>query len=115
MSAPQLIRITRQQYNDEMSGKVGSLLFPNQLYDTTHYVDTAKLRQQLKTLGWELPKGKKISVLLHTDTHPNYKNKQNTAITYKEPLCASYKQDGAYYGSWGCMSNHPVSDVYIVV
>jgi hypothetical protein len=113
---PQTIRITPQQYKDTIANKLGSLMFPNELYDATHYVDKKELRKTINKLNWDIPKGARVkAVLLQTTQHPNFKNFQNLNITYEVPLCASANQDGAYQKEGFTVSNHPVGDVYIVI
>ena len=101
---------------------MGSLMFPSQLYDCLHYVDKNELRKDLIADGFQFVKGAKIlKVLTHTDEHPEYKNVQNEMVRYKSPLCSDKNMAGAFYYQskipdfkyWA--TNHPVSDVTIVV
>ena len=108
--------ISNAEYEAALMSKVGSLMFPNELHNSTSYVDTKKLK---KTLGDKLPAGKKIvGVMVHTTESPLFKNKLNKAVSYKSPICAMPTQDGAYYTSkYGIdlyLCDHPVGDVIVV-
>lgn len=110
--------ITHEQYQQQLKDKIGTLMFPDELHNSTGYVDLVKLRKNIKD---QIPKGKKIvGVLVHTTSSPHFKNVANTQVHYKSPLCAHATQDGAYkkncaYGGgemW--VSDHPVGDVIVV-
>jgi len=108
--------ITAQEYKDSLEGKVGTLMFPDDLHNSTGYVDLVKLRKNIKD---KMPKGTKImGVLVHTTSSPLFKNVANTQVPYKSPLCAHATQDGAYkvnkYGMEMFVSDHPVGDVIVV-
>lgn len=115
--------ISNATFKTEAKSKLGSLCFPNQFSDTTHYVDVPELHNALIANGFQLAKGAKIlRVLTQTDEHPEYKNIQNKIVRYKTPLCGSREMDGAFYHQspkipdlqyWALY--HPVSDVTIVV
>jgi hypothetical protein len=108
---------------EEYQSKMGTGLFPSQLYDCLHHVDTKRLRKRLIADGFQFVKGAKIlKILTHTDEHPDYKNIQNEMVRYRTPICASRDMAGAFYYQsakipqlqyWA--TNHPVSDVIIVV
>lgn len=108
--------ISNENYERTLAAKVGSLMFPDELHNSTSYVDTKKLK---KTLGDRIPAGKKIvGVMVHTTESPLFKNIQNKAVSYKSPLAAMPTQDGAYYTSkYGIdlyLCDHPVGDVIVV-
>lgn len=103
-----------EQYGD----KVGSLLFPDEWYDCEKYVDKVKLRMNIKD---KLPNGVRIvKVLIPVDTSPRFKNIANRLVPYKNPLCASKEQDGAYYKTYPEInfamyaSDFPVGDAIVV-
>ena len=108
--------ISQEQYTQELKDKIGTLMFPDELHNSTGYVDLVKLRKNIKD---QMPKGAKIlAVLVHTDSSPLFKNVANTQVPYKSPLCAHPTQDGAYktnkYGFEAFISDHPVGDVIVV-
>lgn len=108
--------ISNENYERTLMSKVGSLMFPDELWNSTHYVDTKKLK---KTLGDRIPAGKKIvGVMVHTTSSPLFKNIQNKDVSYKTPLAAMPNQDGAVlvskYGIELYESSHPVGDVIVV-
>jgi hypothetical protein len=108
--------ISNAEYEASLMSKVGSLMFPDELHNSTSYVDRTKLK---KTLGDKLPAGKKIvGVMVHTTESPLFKNILNKAVSYKSPLAAMPTQDGAYYTSkYGIdlyLCDHPVGDVIVV-
>lgn len=109
--------ISNTEYKASHKDKVGSLMFPDELHNSTHYVDLKKLK---KTLGDRIPAGKKIvGVLVHTDASPLFKNVLNKEVSYKTPLCAAPNQEGAYkklmFGQIEAfVCDHPVGDVIVV-
>jgi len=109
--------ISNENYQRTLKSKVGSLMFPDELHNSTHYVDLKKLK---KTLGDRIPAGKKIvGVLVHTDASPLFKNILNKEVSYKTPLCAAPDQEGAYkklmFGQIEAfVCDHPVGDVIVV-
>jgi len=108
---------------DEYQSKMGTLMFPSQFCDCLHHVDTKELRKDLIADGFQFARGAKIlKVLTQTDEHPEYKNVVNVMVRYKTPLCADRNHAGAFFTRiksrpefqyWA--TNHPVSDVTIVV
>lgn len=108
--------ISNAEYKASIQSKVGSLMFPDELHNSTSYVDTKKLK---KTLGDRIPAGKKIvGVLVHTTESPLFKNILNKEVSYKSPLAAMPEQEGAYlttkYGIELYLCDHPVGDVIVV-
>jgi hypothetical protein len=115
--------ISNQEFQQNLKDKVGTLMFPDELHNSTGYVDLVKLK---KTLKDQIPKGrgrnakKIVGVLVHTTSSPHFKNVANRQVHYKSPLCAHATQDGAYkkncaYGGgemW--VSDHPAGDVIVV-
>jgi hypothetical protein len=111
--------ISKARYEAEYNDKVGSLLFPSDWYDCLHYVDTTKLRKNIKN---QLPSGATIlRVLIPVDTSSRYKNIANRKIPYKTALCADRTQEGAYYKEYPEMnfamwaSDFPVGDAVVVI
>ena len=108
---------------DEYQSKMGTGMFPSQLYNCVSYVDTKELRKDLIADGFQFVKGARIvGVLTQTDEHPEYKNVQNGMVRYKTPLCADRNMAGAFFTHlkarpdfqyWAV--NHPVGDVIIVM
>ena len=108
---------------DEYQSKMGTGMFPSQLYNCLHHVDTKELRKDLIADGFTFAKGARIvAVLTQTDEHPNYKNIQHGMVRYKSPICADKNMAGAFYYQsakipqlqyWA--THHPVGDVIIVV
>ena len=108
--------ISNEQYKQELKDKIGTLMFPDELHNSTGYVDLVALRKNIKD---QIPKGKKIvGVIVHTTSSPHFKNVANRQVPYKSPLCAHPTQDGAYqvnkYGMEMFVSDHPVGDVIVV-
>lgn len=104
--------ITNAEYKQNIAGKVGTLMFSDDYYDATHYVDVSKVRKQFGLKG-------KIKIMITTDSHPEFKNIANKDIPYKHRMCASHDYDGAYlvtdgrFGQYYAM-DYPVGDAYIV-
>lgn len=99
--------------------KVGSLMFPEDLHNSTHYVDCVALKKHLiKEKIWSGGAKKIAAVLVQTTSHPEFKNIQNKDIPYKSAIAAHPTQDGAYqttkYGIEAFVSDHPVGDVIVV-
>ena len=108
--------ISNENYERTLKSKVGSLMFPDELHNSTSYVDLKKLK---KTLGDRIPAGKKIvGVMVHTTESPLFKNILNKEVSYKSPLAAMPEQEGAYlttkYGIELYLCDHPVGDVIVV-
>ena len=108
--------ISNENYERTLKSKVGSLMFPDELHNSTSYVDLKKLK---KTLGDRIPAGKKIvGVMVHTTESPLFKNTLNKEVSYKSPLAAMPEQEGAYlttkYGIELYLCDHPVGDVIVV-
>lgn len=111
--------ISKATYEAEYNDKVGSLLFPSDWYDCLSYVDTTKLRKNIKN---QLPSEATIlRVLIPVDTSSRYKNIANRKIPYKVPMCADRTQEGAYYKEYPEMnfamwaSDFPVGDAVVVI
>lgn len=110
--------ITHSQYQQQLKDKIGTLMFPDELHNSTGYVDLVKLRKNIKD---QIPKGKKIvGVIVHTTNSPHFKNIANRQVPYKNPLCAHPTQDGAYKKKFSyCpeemfVSDFPAGDVIVV-
>lgn len=115
--SPSVQVISYENYNQSLKSKVGSLMFPDEIYNTTHLVDLKKLK---KNIGSQFPSHAKkiVGVLVHTTSSPLFKNIQNMKVPYKTPVCAMEEQDGAYllnkYGFESFVSDYPVGDVIVV-
>ena len=71
--------IPHSQYQQQLKDKIGTLMFPDELHNSTGYVDLVKLRKNIKD---QIPKGKKIvGVIVHTTSSPNFKNIANGRLT----------------------------------
>ena len=67
--------IPHSQYQQQLKDKIGTLMFPDELHNSTGYVDLVKLRKNIKD---QIPKGKKIvGVIVHTTSSPNFKKIAN--------------------------------------
>jgi hypothetical protein len=101
--------IPHSQYQQQLKDKVGTLMFPDELHNSTGYVDLVKLRKNIKD---QIPKGKKIvGVIVHTTNSPHFKNIANRQVPYKTPLFAHPTQDGAYMKKFSyCAEEVPVCD-----
>lgn len=115
MSSAKVIIITEKEFNEMFADKVGTLMFPDDLWDCMGYVDCKKMRSELKN---DLPRGAKIKkVLIHNEPSAGYKNIKNTKIPYAYRLCCSETHDGAFrdkqLGMWLC--NYPVGDAIVVI
>ena len=111
--------INKATFEEQYGNKVGSILFPSDWYDCLSYVNTTKLRKNIKD---QVPKGARIlGVLVPTTASPTYKNVANKQVPYKTPLCADRNQDGAYYKTYPEMnfamwaSDFPVGDAIVVI
>ena len=63
--------ITKKEYEQNLKNKVGSLCFPDDYWDATYYVNQYKLKKHFGLKG-------KIEVIITTNSHPDFKNIQNT-------------------------------------
>jgi hypothetical protein len=104
--------LTKAQYEQNIKDKVGTLMFGDDFYDATSYVDCAKVRKQFGLKG-------KIQIIITTQSHPEFKNIANLDIPYKTPVCSAEDTAGAYrhtygpgYSMWA--TNNPVGDAYII-
>ena len=109
--------VSFEDYQKNLKDKVGSLMFPEDLHDSTHYVNLPLLKT---TLGDRIPTGQKIvAVLVQTRSHENWRNLVNPLVSYKSPLCCHETQHGAYKKmDWGIeryVSDAPVGDVIVVI
>jgi hypothetical protein len=111
--------INKATFEEQYRNQVGSLLFPSDWYDCLHYVNTTKLRKNIKD---QVPKGARIlKVLVPVDTSARYTNVANKQVPYKNPVCADRTQDGAYYKTYPEMnfamwaSDFPVGDAIVVI
>jgi hypothetical protein len=109
--------VSFEDYKKNLKDKVGSLMFPDDLHDSTHYVNLPLLKT---TLGDRIPTGQKIvAVLVQTRSHENWRNLVNPLVSYKSPLCCHETQHGAYKKmDWGMerwVSDAPCGDVIVVI
>jgi hypothetical protein len=109
--------VSFEDYQKNLKDKVGSLMFPDDLHDSTHYVNLPLLKT---TLGDRIPTGQKIiAVLVQTRSHENWRNLVNPLVSYKSPLCCHETQHGAYKKTdWGMeiyVSDAPCGDVIVVI
>jgi len=105
--------INQITFKTTYEGKVGTLMFPDELWDCKNYVDMEKFR---KTIKDKLPKGARIqSILVYTNPSPNFKNIANKDIPYKTAVCVDKTADGAFKGKYGIMSAlNPLGDAIVV-
>ena len=122
MTEPTLTIISNTQYENEYQSKTGSLMFPDDWWNCLNYVDTKRLRRNLKEQSITLPKGSKfLRILVPTTNNPEFQNKRNTNIPYATSVCADRDMDGAYYKSYPEMNfsmwavDYPVGNAIIVV
>ena len=105
--------INEATYNAEYAHKTSSsLMFPAEMFECLHYVDTAKLRKKFNLKG----RGKVIHILLRNMDDPLFVNTANRDICYKSRLCVDKNMDGAVlceYGMW--VTSHPIGDAIIVL
>ena len=101
--------ISKEQFNNEIKDRVGSLLFPSDLYDMLHYFDMKQLRKYFNVTG----RSKKICKLL-VQTCPE-KNIANKDITFKYDLRACSGINGAFFKDGEWLYRHPVGDMIIVI
>ena len=109
--------VSFEDYQKNLKEKVGSLMFPEDLHDSTHYVNLPLLKT---TLGDRIPTGQKIvAVLVQTRSHKDWRNHVNHLVSYKSPLCCHETQHGAYkkmdFGMEIYVSDAPVGDVIVVI
>ena len=109
--------VSFEDYQKNLKDKVGSLMFPDDLHDSTHYVNLPLLKT---TLGDRIPTGQKIiAVLVQTRSHQNWRNLVNPLVSYKSPLCCHETQHGAYkktdFGMEIHVSDAPCGDVIVVI
>jgi len=109
--------VSFEDYQKNLKGKIGSLMFPDDLHDSTHYVNLPLLKT---TLGDRIPTGQKIvAVLVQTRSHENWRNIVNPLVSYKSPLCCHETQHGAYkktdFGMEIYVSDAPCGDVIVVI
>jgi hypothetical protein len=88
-------------------------MFPDELWDCKDYVDMEKFR---KTIKDKLPKGARIqSILVYTNSSPNFKNIANKLIPYKYEVASHKTADGAFKGKYGITSVlNPLGDAIVV-
>lgn len=101
-------------FQSSLKDKVGSLMFPDELYDATNLCDLPKIRKSIKS---QLPEKAKIyMVLIHTKSSPLFKPIANAGIPYKYEVATFAESDGAYrasdYGGW--VSKTPLGDAIVV-
>jgi hypothetical protein len=103
--------LTKSRYEQNIKDKVGTLMFGDDFYDTTHYVDCDKVRKKFGLKG-------KIKIIVMTESHKDFKNIANLDLPYKTPVCARSNYAGAYeytaYGVCMWMTNNPVGDAFII-
>jgi len=105
---------------DIYAKKMGSLMFPAELYDCKHHINMRKFRKNIEE---QIPKGSRVlKILINTTNSPNFKNIKNPLLPYKHPVCAEQTTDGAYHKVYPDMDyfsmwavDFPVGDAIIVV
>jgi hypothetical protein len=106
--------ISYTEFQGSLKDKVGSLMFPDELYDATYFCDKTKIRKSIKA---QLPDKAKIHmVLVHTKASPLFKPVANAGIPYKMEVATFAESDGAFrssdYGGW--VSKMPLGDAIVV-
>jgi hypothetical protein len=79
-----LTKAEYEQHEQNFKYKCGTLMFGDDFYDTTQYVDCKKVRKQFGLKG-------KIKIIITTESNPHFKNIANTDIHYKDPVAAGSK------------------------
>jgi len=106
--------ISKQDYDARLKSKVGTLMFPSELWDCRSYIDKKKLRENIKA---QLPPKKRIyKVLVHTFQSPEFKNIANKSILYDTPMVTIERTDGAYLNEKlnRHMTDYPIGDAIVV-
>ena len=104
--------ISYEEFQTSLRAKVGSLMFPDELYDATYYCDKTKIRKNIKD---QLPEKAKIyAVLVHTKSSPLFKPVANKGIPYKMEVATFANSDGAFRSEFGWVSKMPLGDAIVV-
>ena len=104
--------ISYEEFQTSLRAKVGSFMFPDELYDATHYCDKVKIRKNIKD---QLPEKAKIyAVLVHTKSSPLFKPVANKGIPYKMEVATFPESDGAFISTYGWVSKMPLGDAIVV-
>lgn len=106
--------ISYEEFQTSLKDKVGSLMFPDELYDASRFCDKTKIRKLIKE---QLPEKARIhAVLVHTTASPLFKPVANKGIPYKMEVATFAESDGAYrcksYGGW--VSKMPLGDAIVI-
>lgn len=102
-----------EEFGTSLAGKVGSLMFPDELYDCSYFCDKTKIKKLIKD---QLPEKARIhAVLVHTTASPLFKPVANKGIPYKMEVATFANSDGAFrdkYGGWA--SKMPLGDAIVI-
>jgi hypothetical protein len=118
MTTIQVIHNITFDYVSRNESKVGSLMFPDELWDCKDCVDIKKFRKNIKDKLplLPLPKGARIqSILVYTNSSPHFKNIANKLIPYKYEVGSHKNADGAFVSKCGITSVlNPLGDAIVV-
>lgn len=106
--------ISYEEFQTSLQAKVGSLMFPDELYNATYFCDKTKIRKLIKD---QLPEKAKIyAILIHTTESPLFTPVANKGIPYKMEVATFANSDGAFLSSLypGWVSKMPLGDAIIV-
>ena len=112
MTTPTTTVISYEEFQTSLKDKVGSLCFPDELYDATYFCDKTKIRKLIKE---QLPEKAKIhAVLVHTTASPLFKPVANKGIPYKMEVATFANSDGAFKSDFGWVSKMPLGDAIVI-
>ena len=112
MTTPTTTVISYEEFQTSLKDKVGSLCFPDELYDATYFCDKTKIRKLIKD---QLPEKAKIhAVLVHTTASPLFKPVANKGIPYKMEVATFANSDGAFKSDFGWVSKMPLGDAIVI-
>ena len=112
MTTPTTTVISYEEFQTSLKDKVGSLCFPDELYDATYFCDKTKIRKLIKE---QLPEKARIhAVLVHTTASPLFKPVANKGIPYKMEVATFANSDGAFKSDFGWVSKMPLGDAIVI-
>ena len=110
--APTTTVMSYEEFQTSLQTKVGSLCFPNEIYDATYFCDKTKIRKLIKD---QLPEKAKIyGIFVHTTASPLFKPVANKGIPYKMEVATFANSDGAFRSTFGWVSKMPLGDAIVV-
>ena len=112
MTTPTTTVISYEEFQTSLKDKVGSLCFPDELYDATYFCDKTKIKKLIKE---QLPEKARIhAVLVHTTASPLFKPVANKGIPYKMEVATFANSDGAFKSDFGWVSKMPLGDAIVI-